>query len=33
VGDYGVMLHVSQEDAKKAIKVAEEFLRAIEALI
>jgi uncharacterized protein (UPF0332 family) len=33
VGDYGVILHVSQEDAKKAIKVAEEFLRAIEALI
>lgn len=33
VGDYGAMVHVSRQDAEKAIKVAEEFLRAIEGLI
>jgi uncharacterized protein (UPF0332 family) len=33
VGDYGATIHVSQQDAEKAIKVAEEFLEAIEKLI
>ncbi|MBS1248736.1 MAG: hypothetical protein MAG431_00298 [Chloroflexi bacterium] len=33
VGDYGAMIHVSQHDAEKAIKVAEEFLAAIKKLI
>ena len=33
VGDYGATIHVSRQDAEKAIEVAEEFLRAIERLI
>lgn len=33
VGDYGVTLHVSQQDAKRAIQVATEFLRAVHALL
>ena len=33
VGDYGATIHVSRRDAEKAIRVAEEFLRAIEGLI
>jgi uncharacterized protein (UPF0332 family) len=33
VGDYGALIHVSQQDAERAISVAEEFLRAIEGLI
>lgn len=33
VGDYGATVHVSRRDAEEAIKVAEEFLRAIERLI
>ncbi len=33
VGDYGATVHVSRQDAERAIKVAEEFLNAIEALI
>lgn len=33
VGDYGVIIHVSQQDAKKAIEVAENFLRAINFLL
>lgn len=33
VGDYGVTVHVSQEDAEKAIRVAESFLRIIKSLL
>lgn len=33
VGDYGVTVHVSQQDAEKAIQVAESFLRVIKSLI
>ena len=33
VGDYGATVHVSRRDAEKAIRVAEEFLKAIEGLI
>ena len=33
IGDYGATVHVSRRDAEKAIRVAEEFLRAIEGLI
>lgn len=33
VGDYGATIHISQRDAEKAIRVAEEFLRAIEGVI
>ena len=33
VGDYGATIHVSQQDAEKAIRVAEEFLEAINGLI
>jgi uncharacterized protein (UPF0332 family) len=33
VGDYGVTAHVSQEDAGKAVRVAEGFLRVIQALL
>jgi uncharacterized protein (UPF0332 family) len=33
VGDYGATVHVSRRDAERAIKVAAEFLDAIEALI
>lgn len=33
VGDYGVTLHVRQEDAAKAILAAEVFLNAVKAMI
>ncbi|MFQ6036660.1 MAG: HEPN domain-containing protein [Sedimentisphaerales bacterium] len=33
VGDYGVTIHVSQQDAEKAIQVAEDFLRVIKSLL
>jgi uncharacterized protein (UPF0332 family) len=33
VGDYGATVHVSQEDAERAIGAAEDFLCAIRALI
>lgn len=33
VGDYGVTIHVSKQDAEKAIGAAEDFLRAIKLLI
>ena len=33
VGDYGATFHVSQQDAEEAIKVAGDFLHAIETLI
>jgi len=33
VGDYGMMLHVSREEAEKAIAAAEEFLSAVLPLI
>jgi uncharacterized protein (UPF0332 family) len=33
VGDYGVTIHVSQEDASKAIEAAAEFLKAAMSLI
>ena len=33
VGDYGVTVHVSQQDAEKAIKVAESFLNVIKCLL
>jgi uncharacterized protein (UPF0332 family) len=33
VGDYGATVHVSRRDAERAIRVAAEFLDAIEALI
>jgi len=33
VGDYGVALHVSQQDAQRAIEVAENFLRVIRFLL
>jgi len=33
VGDYGATIHVSRHDSEKAIRVAEEFLKAIERLI
>lgn len=33
VGDYGVTIHVSRQNAEKAIVVAEGFLRVIESLI
>lgn len=33
VGDYGATVHVSQQDAEKAIRAAEGFVQAIEALI
>lgn len=33
VGDYGVTIHVSQQDTEKAIRVAENFLRIIKSLI
>jgi uncharacterized protein (UPF0332 family) len=33
VGDYGVALHVSQQDAQRAIEVAENFLRVIKSLL
>ena len=33
VGDYGVTVHVSQQDAQRAIEVAENFLRVIKSLL
>ena len=33
VGDYGVTVHVSQQDAERAIRVAETFLRVIKSLL
>jgi uncharacterized protein (UPF0332 family) len=33
VGDYGATVHVLRRDAERAIKVAEEFLSTMEALI
>lgn len=33
VGDYGVTVHVSQQDAERAIRVAENFLRVIKSLL
>jgi uncharacterized protein (UPF0332 family) len=33
VGDYGVSLHVALEDARRAVSVAEDFLRAVKGLI
>jgi len=33
VGDYGVTIHVSQQDAERAIRVAENFLRVIKSLL
>jgi uncharacterized protein (UPF0332 family) len=33
VGDYGATVHVSQQDAERAIRAAEGFVRAMETLI
>jgi uncharacterized protein (UPF0332 family) len=33
VGDYGVTIHVSQQDAEGAIRFAENFLRVIKSLL
>lgn len=33
VGDYGVTVHVSQQDAERAIRVAEDFLHVIKSLL
>ncbi len=33
VGDYGVTIHVSQQDAERAVQVAESFLRVIKSLL
>lgn len=33
VGDYGVTIHVSQQDAERAIQVATDLLRAIKSLL
>ncbi len=33
VGDYGVTIHVPQEDAEKAVAAAERFLRATKQII
>ena len=33
VGDYGVTIHVAQQDAARAIQAAESFLQAIKSLI
>lgn len=33
VGDYGVTVHVSQQDAERAIRAAESFVNAIKALM
>ncbi|HUS73209.1 MAG TPA: HEPN domain-containing protein [Sedimentisphaerales bacterium] len=33
VGDYGVTVHVSQQDAERAIRVTENFLRVIKSLL
>lgn len=32
IGDYGTLMHVSQQDAEKAIQVAEAFLHVIQEL-
>ncbi|MBN1796907.1 MAG: HEPN domain-containing protein [Sedimentisphaerales bacterium] len=33
VGDYGITLHVSQQDAERSIRVAEDFLHVIKSLL
>jgi uncharacterized protein (UPF0332 family) len=33
VGDYGVIVHVSQQDAQRSIQVAEKFLQVIKVLL
>ena len=33
VGDYGVTIHVSQQDAERAVQVAENFLSVIKSLL
>ncbi len=33
VGDYGVIIHVSQQDAQRAIRVAKSFLGVIKSLL
>lgn len=33
VGDYGATIHVSQQDAARAVEMAEDFLRATKSLI
>jgi len=33
VGDYGVTIHVSQQDAERAIRVAESFLSVVKSLL
>jgi uncharacterized protein (UPF0332 family) len=33
VGDYGVSLHVTMDDARRAVLVAEDFLRVVKGLL
>jgi uncharacterized protein (UPF0332 family) len=33
VGDYGVSLHVNQDDAHRAVDTAKEFFRAVKLLL
>jgi uncharacterized protein (UPF0332 family) len=33
IGDYGVTIHLSEQDARRAIRVAEDFLCTIQAMI
>ena len=33
IGDYGVFLHVKEDEAKEAIKVAQKFLDSVKALV
>ena len=33
VGDYGVSLHVTQQDAQRAVDIAEDFFEAVKALL
>lgn len=33
VGDYGVSLHVLQQDAQRAVNIAEDFFEAVKALL
>jgi uncharacterized protein (UPF0332 family) len=33
VGDYGVSLHVVQQDAQRAVHIAEDFFEAVKALL
>lgn len=33
VGDYGVSLHVVQQDAQRAVDIAEDFFEAVKALL